>query len=181
MQDKSPSPTSLDIPRRSLLQWGALSLLLGQAQIAWGASIVAVRLWPADEYTRLTIESDSLLNFTQDTLADPPRVIVDILGLELDAKLQDIVGRVRSDDPYIAKVRVGQNRPGVVRLVLDLKQAVRPQVFTLPPVAAYGNRLVLDLYPTQAQDPLQALVASYAEEKAPNASAGQLDDQIAQL
>ena len=181
MQDKSPSPTSLDIPRRSLLQWGALSLLLGQAQIAWGASIVAVRLWPADEYTRLTIESDSLLNFTQDTLADPPRVIVDILGLELDAKLQDIVGRVRSDDPYIAKVRVGQNRPGVVRLVLDLKQAVRPQVFTLPPVAAYGNRLVLDLYPTQAQDPLQALVASYAEEKAPNASAGQLEDQIAQL
>ena len=181
MQDKSPSPTSLDITRRSLLQWGALSLLLGQAQIAWGASIVAVRLWPADEYTRLTIESDSLLNFTQDTLADPPRVIVDILGLELDAKLQDIVGRVRSDDPYIAKVRVGQNRPGVVRLVLDLKQTVRPQVFTLPPVAAYGNRLVLDLYPTQAQDPLQALVASYAEEKAPNASAGQLEDQIAQL
>ena len=181
MQDKSPSPTSLDIPRRSLLQWGALSLLLGQAQIAWGASIVAVRLWPADEYTRLTIESDSLLNFTQDTLADPPRVIVDILGLELDTKLQDIVGRVRSDDPYISKVRVGQNRPGVVRLVLDLKQAVRPQVFTLPPVAAYGNRLVLDLYPTQAKDPLQALVASYAEEKTPSASAGQLEDQIAQL
>ena len=181
MKDKPSIANSAPIQRRSVLQWGALSLLLGQAQIAWGAAIVAVRLWPADEYTRLTIESDSLLNFTQDTLADPPRVIVDILGLELDAKLQDIVGRVRSDDPYISKVRVGQNRPGVVRLVLDLKQAVRPQVFTLPPVAAYGNRLVLDLYPTQAQDPLQALVASYAEEKTPNASAGQLEDQIAQL
>jgi N-acetylmuramoyl-L-alanine amidase len=142
---------------------------------------VAVRLWPADEYTRLTIESDSLLNFTQDVLDNPPRVIVDILGLELDAQLQDIVGRVRSDDPYISKVRVGQNRPGVVRLVLDLKQTVKPQVFTLPPVAAYGNRLVLDLYPTQAKDPLEALIASYAEEKTPQASGAQLDDQIARL
>ena len=167
--------------RRLLLQGGSLVLLLGTHHIARGASIVAVRLWPADEYTRLTIESDSLLNFTQDTLADPPRVIVDILGLELDAKLQDIVGRVRSDDPYISKVRVGQNRPGVVRLVLDLKQTVKPQVFTLPPVAAYGNRLVLDLYPTQAKDPLEALIASYAEEKTPQASGAQLDDQIARL
>ena len=114
MKDKPSTADFAPIQRRSVLRWGALSLLLGQAQIAWGASIVAVRLWPADEYTRLTIESDSLLNFTQDTLADPPRVIVDILGLELDAKLQDIVGRVRSDDPYISKVRVGQNRPGSV-------------------------------------------------------------------
>lgn len=181
MEDKPETAHLSHIQRRSVLRWGALSLLLGQAHIAWGASIVAVRLWPADEYTRLTIESDSLLNFTQDVLDNPPRVIVDIVGLELDAKLQEIVGRVRSDDPYISKVRVGQNRPGVVRLVLDLKQPVKPQVFTLPPVAAYGNRLVLDLYPTQAKDPLEALIASYAEEKAPQASEAQLEDQIAQL
>ena len=180
MNKPNPIPFG-HIQRRSLLRWGALSILLGQAQIAWGASIVAVRLWPADEYTRLTIESDSLLNFTQDMLDHPPRVIVDILGLELDSKLQDIVGRVRSDDPYISKVRVGQNRPGVVRLVLDLKQAVKPQVFTLPPVAAYGNRLVLDLYPAQIKDPLEALIASYAEEHSPAASPDQLEDQIAQL
>ena len=181
MKDKLYNADSTHMQRRSVLRWGALSLLLGQAQIAWGASIVAVRLWPAEEYTRLTIESDRLLNFTQDVLNNPPRVIVDILGLELDAKLQDIVGRVRSDDPYISKVRVGQNRPGVVRLVLDLKQAVKPQVFTLPPVAAYGNRLVLDLYPTQAADPLEALVASYAEEKTPQVSQAQLGDEIARL
>jgi N-acetylmuramoyl-L-alanine amidase len=54
---------------------------------------------------------------------------------------------------------VGQNAPGVVRLVLDLKQPVLPQVFTLPPVAAYQHRLVLDLYPAQAADPLAALIA----------------------
>lgn len=181
MNDKPENAQLSHIQRRSVLRWGVLSLLLGQAQIAWGANIVAVRLWPAEEYTRLTIESDSLLNFTQDMVNDPPRVIVDILGLELDAKLQEIVGRVRSDDPYISKVRVGQNRPGVVRLVLDLKQPVKPQVFTLPPVAAYGNRLVLDLYPTQAQDPLEALIASYAEEKTPKASHAELEDQITQL
>jgi N-acetylmuramoyl-L-alanine amidase len=47
----------------------------------------------------------------------------------------------------------------VVRLVVDLKQAAQPQVFSLDPVAAYGHRLVFDLYPEKAIDPLEALIA----------------------
>ena len=47
----------------------------------------------------------------------------------------------------------------MVRLVVDLKQPVAPQVFTLTPVAAYRHRLVLDLYPTRETDPLEALIA----------------------
>ena len=145
--------------RRDLLQGGSLVLLLGAAQIARGATILAVRVWPAPDYTRITIESDGQLNAKQFFVATPPRLAVDIEGIDLNPALRELVAKVKSDDPFISGIRVGQNAPNVVRLVVDLKQAALPQVFTLPPVAAYQHRLVFDLYPTQAADPLAALIA----------------------
>ena len=136
--------------RRDLLQTGTLVLLLGRAHIARGATIVAVRVWPAPEYSRVTIESDGLLRTRQVFIPNPPRLAVDIEGIDLNPALKELVAQLRSDDPNIAGIRVGQNAQNVVRLVLDLKQPVAPQVFNLPPVAAYQHRLVLDLYPTQA-------------------------------
>lgn len=141
------------------LQSGLLVLLLGRAQIAQGATILAVRVWPAPDYTRVTIESDTPLVTRQTFVANPPRLAVDIEGIDLNPALRELVGKVRSDDPFISGVRAGQNAPGVVRIVLDLKQAAAPQVFSLAPVAAYQHRLVLDLYPTQPIDPLEALIA----------------------
>lgn len=148
-----------DPTRRALLQGGTLLLLLGAHQIARGASIVAVRVWPADEYTRVTIESDGELVAKPLFVPDPPRLAVDIEGIELNPTLRQLVGSVLSDDPFISGVRVGQFTPTVVRLVLDLKQPALPQVFTLKPVAAYQYRLVFDLYPTKAIDPLAELIA----------------------
>lgn len=145
--------------RRTLLQAGTLVLLLGRAHIARGATILAVRIWPAPDYSRVTIESDGQLSTRQIFVASPPRLAVDIEGIDLSPALRELVAKVKADDPYITGIRAGQNAPGVVRLVLDLKQAVLPQVFTLPPVAAYQHRLVLDLYPAQAADPLAALIA----------------------
>ena len=145
--------------RRRLLQAGSLVLLLGAQQIARGASIVAVRVWPAADYSRVTIESDRALVAKQFFVSTPPRLAVDIEGLDLDPSLRELVAKVQRDDPNIAGIRVGQNTPGVVRLVVDLKQAARPQVFTLAPVAAYQHRLVFDLYPAEAPDPLEALIA----------------------
>ena len=149
--------------RRTLLKAGALSLWLGQADIAWGATIVAVRVWPAADYTRVTIESDTALKTVPLFVANPPRLAVDIEGIELNPALRDLVGKVRSDDPFITGVRVGQYTPNTVRLVLDLRQMVQPQVFNLAPVQAgnarYQYRLVLDLYPTLVADPLEALIA----------------------
>ncbi|WP_137895937.1 N-acetylmuramoyl-L-alanine amidase [Ramlibacter sp. 2FC] len=150
--------------RRELLQSGTLVLLLAGAQIARGASIVAVRVWPAPDYSRVTIESDGELKARQFFVATPPRLAVDIEGLDLNPALRELVAKVRPDDPNIAGIRVGQNAPGVVRLVIDLKQAILPQVFSLPPVAAYQHRLVFDLYPAQAMDPLEALIAERLRE-----------------
>lgn len=149
--------------RRTLLQGGSLALLLGQADIALGATILAVRVWPAVDYTRVTIESDTALKTVPLFVANPPRLAVDIEGIELNPALRELVGKVRSDDPYITGVRVGQYANKTVRLVLDLRQMVQPQVFNLPPVQAgnarYQHRLVLDLYPTRTADPLEALIA----------------------
>jgi len=145
--------------RRDVLQSGTLVLLLGTQHIARGASIVAVRVWPSKDYTRLTIESDGEIKARPFFIAEPPRLAVDIEGIDLIPALRELVAKVKSDDPNISGIRVGQNTPGVVRLVIDLKQPILPQVFTLPPVAAYQHRLVLDLYPMQVADPLEALIA----------------------
>ena len=150
------------LSRRSLLQGGSLALLLGSADIAWGASILAVRVWPAAAYTRVTIESDSALKTIPIFVANPPRLAVDIEGVELNPALKELVGKVRSDDPFITGVRVGQYANKTVRLVLDLRQMVKPQVFNLQPVKTgnthYQHRLVLDLYPSEVADPLEALI-----------------------
>src|SRR5690606_24551917 len=123
--------------RRRLLKAGSLVLLLGTAEIARGATIVAVRVWPAQDYSRITIESDGRLQTQQLVVGNPPRLAVDITGIQLNPALRELVGKVKPDDPYIAGLRVGQNAPEVVRIVFDLKQAVLPQVFSLAPVAAY--------------------------------------------
>jgi N-acetylmuramoyl-L-alanine amidase len=166
--------------RRALLKrGGALVLLLGARELAWGASIVAVRVWPADEYTRVTIESDAALSVKHFVADNPARLVVDIDGLELSPALRELVGKVRSDDPFIAGVRVGQNQPRVVRLVFDLKQHTAPQVFTLAPVAAYRYRLVFDLYPTTPPDPLLALIRE--KELAEQQAAAAVKDALGEL
>ena len=144
--------------RHALRAMGALALGLGTRELAFGAAIVAVRVWPAEEYTRVTIESDAPLSEKHFLADTPSRLVIDVDGLELSPQLRELVGKVKPDDPFIAGVRVGQSQPRVVRLVLDLKQATAPQLFTLAPVAAYRHRLVFDLHPVREPDPLLALI-----------------------
>lgn len=145
--------------RRTVLKAGATLLLslLGHSA-ARAAQIVAVRVWPAKDYTRVTLENDSKLNATHFTIKDPHRLVVEIEGVDLDTKLKSLVAKIQSNDPYIAQVRVGQNRPGVVRLVFDLKEEIQPQVFTLEPVGEYKHRLIFDLYPQAPSDPIAELL-----------------------
>ncbi|BCO27001.1 N-acetylmuramoyl-L-alanine amidase AmiC [Rhodoferax lithotrophicus] len=150
--------------RRTLLQSGTLVLWLGEHQLAQAGTILAVRVWPAPEYSRVTIESDTQLTFTQTFVPNPPRLAVDVRGIDLNPALKELVAKVGPTDPTINGIRVGQFGPGVVRLVVDLKQTITPQVFTLPPVAAYHHRLVFDLYPTQVADPLESLIAERLKE-----------------
>ena len=77
------------IKRRELLRGGTLVLLLGAQQIARGATIVAVRVWPAPEYSRVTIESDGQLSSKQIVMTNPPRLAVDIEGHRLEPELRN--------------------------------------------------------------------------------------------
>lgn len=154
--------------RRALLTQGSLVLLLGAPQLAFGATVVAVRLWPAPEYTRLTIESDGLLTSRMTNTAQS--LWLDIEGIALDPTLRELVAKVRSDDPYIAAVRVLQHSATVVRLQVDLKQPALPQMFHLPPIAAYRNRLVVDFHPPRPIDPLEAFIAERLKDAGPTAA-----------
>ncbi len=169
------------LKRRTLLQsGGSIVLSLGLAELAHGATIITVRVWPAPEYSRVTIESDSALSTKQTFVPSPPRLAVDIEGITLNPALKELVAKVRADDPNIAGIRVGQFAPNVVRLVVDLKVPIRPQVFALTPVAAYQHRFVLDLYPAQEVDPLEALIAQHLQDGAQTATTDPLDELINQ-
>lgn len=173
----------------SALAWqaGCARWLLGGASWslltvpAFGASarILGVRIWPASDYSRVTLEYDSPLSIHHFTMEDPDRVVMDIEGVDLNPALRDLVSKVQPFDPYIRQIRVAQNRAHVVRIVLDLKQAAQPQVFTLAPVADYQHRLVLDLYPRDATDPLLAWMRSQGlEENSSDRAAQILKDAI---
>ncbi|MFZ2540390.1 MAG: N-acetylmuramoyl-L-alanine amidase [Gallionella sp.] len=133
-------------------------------------TISSARIWPAQDYTRLTIESKNSIRHNMFTLNDPDRLVIDLEKVELSNTLNELTSKISDSDPYIKSMRVGRFKPGVVRLVLDLKTEVNPQLFVLKPVSEYGYRLVLDIYPTHPIDPLTALLEQI-ESRSPKASA----------
>ena len=179
------SKSKTDLARRRHLKSSAkllgLVLLLGEIDIAWGAKILGVRVWPSEDYTRITLESDTPLPITQQILTNPDRLVVDVQGLELNPTLKDLVAKIKPNDPYVSQVRVGQFQPGVVRLVFDLKEPIKPQLFTLDPVAEYNYRMVFDLYPTTPPDPLMELVKSSAKKESALTKSNEEVDLIAQF
>jgi N-acetylmuramoyl-L-alanine amidase len=148
--------------RRRLLQGASAAILAGlwTTRTAQGASLLAVRIWPGRDYTRVTLEHDAPLKFSHFLLRDAPplRLVVDLEDIALTASLSNLVGKVDASDPYISRIRIGQNRPNVVRLVIDLKSEVKPQLYQLEPAGPYRYRLLFDLYPESAPDPLMALL-----------------------
>ena len=141
---------------------GFVALLVSQFFVAASRAaepLSALRVWPAQDYTRITLESKNPIRYNLLVVKDPERLVLDLVDLDFQSVQKEISGKVLPDDPYIASLRAGRFMPGVVRVVLDLKKAVNPQIFTLKPVAEYGHRLVLDVYPSVPIDPLMALLA----------------------
>jgi N-acetylmuramoyl-L-alanine amidase len=149
----------ISLQRRRVCQW--LLLPAGQLllpALSSAATVASARIWPAQEYTRLILESASPIAHQMMLLKDPQRLVLDLEGVEPDGELAQLVQRLRPNDPHIQSIRLSRFRPGIVRLVLDLKDEVQPQVFALTPVGEYGHRLVLDIYPLTPPDPLMALL-----------------------
>lgn len=154
--------TKTCLGRRKLLRYAGASLIFSVSPLAGAASklpsVLAVRIWPAADYTRVTLEHDAPLKYTHFTVENPDRLVVDIEGVEFNSILDSLARKVATDDPYIKLLRAGRFKPGVVRLVMELKTRVVPQVFELKPAGEYGHRLVLDVYPVNPPDPMMALL-----------------------
>lgn len=122
---------------------------IAQAAIA----VSAVRIWPAEDYTRITLESNQPINHKLVSLKNPDRLVLDLENVELNAKLKELADKIQANDPYIKQVRVANFKPDVVRLVIEIKQAdVNPKIFALKPAGDYQNRLVIDIYPCRSAD-----------------------------
>jgi N-acetylmuramoyl-L-alanine amidase len=146
------------LSRRGFL---ALPLMLSPliSRNAFAATeIKSTRVWPANEYTRVTFESAAALKYQQFFVKNPERLVIDIENVDIGPALKELAGKIGSDDPFVQSVRVGVNRPNVIRVVLDLKVEVKPQVFAVPPIGEFGHRLMLDIYPLKPVDPLVALL-----------------------
>ncbi len=127
--------------------------------------LTAVRVWPGPDYTRLTLESSATIGYKVFTIRDPVRLVLDLEDVDVGTVIDALPARISPDDPYLRSVRIGRLKPGIVRLVFDLKVEVEPQAFLLKPVAEYGHRLVLDFYPLEAPDPVMALLRNAEREK----------------
>ena len=181
MKHSNPANLSRRLHLKTSAKLLGFVLLLGEIEIAWGAKILGVRMWPSEDYTRITLESDTPLPITQQVLTNPDRLVVDVQNLELNSTLKDIVAKVKPNDPYVSQIRVGQYQPNVVRLVFDLKEPIKPQLFTLDPIGEYQYRMVFDLYPTTPPDPLMELVKSSARKEQALVKSNEEIDQIAQF
>jgi N-acetylmuramoyl-L-alanine amidase len=154
--------TRFSIERRRALRWFVVPAAQAFVPaLAWSDAgrVASARLWPAQEYTRLILESSQPIAHQLITLKDPPRIALDLSGVELTPELAQLPSRVQASDPYISAIRFGRKTPGLLRIVIDLRTDVRPELFAVPPVAEYGHRVVLDLYPLTPVDPIAALLA----------------------
>jgi len=138
--------------------------LLGIEALAWtgslahAAGLLGVRVWPSQAYTRVTLELEQRLVVQHQLLEHPLRLVIDLQDLQVDTALRQLPSIIPADDPWIAKLRVGQFQPRIVRLVFDLRQAVRVEIFESLPVGPYQRRWMIDLHPDREPDALQALL-----------------------
>ncbi len=147
------------LKRRGLMALAAALLIASSANAA--SRVDSARIWPAQDYTRLTFESKQPIQQSLLVIEHPDRLVLDLDDVELDDALKALPSKVGQNDPYIKAIRIGRFKPGVIRIVLDLKTKVSPQIFSLKPIADYGNRLVLDIYPRQ--DALMSLLSKPQE------------------
>jgi N-acetylmuramoyl-L-alanine amidase len=159
--------TRFSMARRRALRAALLPAALAVMPDAWAsiAAIRSARVWPAQEYTRVILESATPLVHRMLVLKDPPRLVLDLDDADMPAATIDALSHADPRDPYLAGIRIGRQAGNGLRIVMDLKADVDPQIFALAPVAEYGWRLVVDIYPSTPVDPLMALLAAEAKKR----------------
>ncbi|MSQ81072.1 MAG: N-acetylmuramoyl-L-alanine amidase [Candidatus Methylopumilus sp.] len=109
--------------------------------------IESARVWPAREYTRVTIESTKPIKNDQMILKNPNRLVIDLHDIALDENLKNLTTKILSSDPNIKQIRAAQFNEQVSRIVIELRTESRINIFSLKPAGNYKHRLVIDVYP----------------------------------
>ena len=122
---------------------GLFLWLAGQATVfAGGVDFQGVRLWAAPDHTRVVFDTSGSVTHKVFSLQNPDRLVIDVKSGRV-AKSMDTK---QVSGGLVKGVRAAQNKKDTLRIVLDLKQAAKPQAFSLKPNEQYGHRLVVDLY-----------------------------------
>ncbi len=121
-----------------------------------------IRHWTGREYTRIVIDLDAEVKFRQGQLQSPERIYFDLLGTRV---AKDLASRsFPIEDGFLRRIRVGQNKPDVVRVVFDFQNISEYKFFLLPD----PYRLVVDIMGTEPKP--EALLARSEAEPPPEAS-----------
>jgi len=119
---------------------------------------MAIRIWPAVDHTRLTIETSGRPAWTSTTLKGPDRLVIDLEANSAWERLSEQIPRNHPDNPWIRKLLVTQPEVGKLRLAIEFQAETRADIFRLLPTEPYQHRLVIDLIPRNAPDPLAQLI-----------------------
>jgi N-acetylmuramoyl-L-alanine amidase len=125
---------------------GLLLILFAPAIFAKN-KIESARVWPAREYTRVTLESLKPITNDQMILKNPDRLVIDLHDIDLSDDLQNLSTKILSSDPNIKHIRVAKFNGQVSRLVIELRSESKINIFSLKPAGTYKHRLVIDVYP----------------------------------
>ena len=125
----------------------ALLIMLIVTSVAHSAGLQGLRIWSAPDHSRLVFDLDAAIDHHLFGLDSPNRIVIDLKQTELKNKLAG----PSSSDLFIKSLRYAKRNGSDFRVVLDLKDKVKPKSFMLKPNGQYGHRLVVDLYSEAAQ------------------------------
>ena len=189
LENKQPITTYFssthDASARSYLQFFQLIVVLFcvlalQPAAAANATIKSARVGLTPDYTRITLESNQPLDYELSMLSNPHRVVIDLNQIKITPALAALPDKVDAIDPYVQKIRVGQFKPDVIRLVFDLKSNVVPRAFVMEPRDNFAHRLILDIHhPDKATKP--AATPSVTDNLPGDFATDALDELVATL
>jgi N-acetylmuramoyl-L-alanine amidase len=107
-----------------------------------GSTIKGLRMWPAPDHTRLVFDTTGPVQHSLFMLKNPDRLVIDIKN----ARLATNTDKLDYSKSLLSSIRSAQRSGKDLRVVLDLKGAVKPKSFVLRPNNEYGHRLVIDLH-----------------------------------
>jgi N-acetylmuramoyl-L-alanine amidase len=92
----------------------SLAVFISNTLAYAGNEIISTRVWPAQDYTRLTLESKQAITHTMFSIENPDRLVVDLTGVDSNAELTTLTSKIATNDPYIKSIRIGRFKPGVI-------------------------------------------------------------------